>query len=470
MEPNLFAICALVAWPVVGLWLFLKKSTSIAVIWTILGGQLLLPVAASIKIPMVPGFDKTSIPILVALFGILATRGHLKFRNGFGMAEILFAILLLCPFVTSQLNTDMIMVGGRILPGVGYYDALSAVVSQLVFVLPFFFGRELLRGERENEEILRALVVAMLLYSIPILVEVRLSPQLHVWFYGYFPHDFGQQMRWGGFRPVVFLGHGLLVAFFVATATVAAAAFWRTGTRVFGLPGGVVTAYLGTILFLCKTLGALVYGVVFVPIVRILGPKTQVRIAAVLVAVALLYPTLRVANLFPMTTLLDMAESISDDRASSLRFRFVQEQQLLEHAGQRFLFGWGRFGRGRLYDEETGADISITDGHWIVVLGTFGFIGFLAEFGLLTLPVFKAASAIKLTPTPKAAVFLAALALIVAINIVDLLPNSPMFSWTWLLAGALLGRAESLIEDERRRRAEPADGAKIAEQGSGDGG
>ena len=46
------------------------------------------------------------------------------------------------------------------------------------------------------------------------LVEVRLSPQINTWIYGFFQHDFIQMMRYGGFRPIVFLPHGLWVAFF----------------------------------------------------------------------------------------------------------------------------------------------------------------------------------------------------------------------------------------------------------------
>jgi hypothetical protein len=40
-----------------------------------------------------------------------------------------------------------------------HYDALSAVVSQLLFLLPFFFGRQLLRSSADNERILHVLVI-----------------------------------------------------------------------------------------------------------------------------------------------------------------------------------------------------------------------------------------------------------------------------------------------------------------------
>ena len=51
----------------------------------------------------------------------------------------------------------------------------------------------------------------------------------------------------------MFLGHGLVAAFFAATAVIAAAALWRTQARLFRLPLSGITAYLATILILCKS-------------------------------------------------------------------------------------------------------------------------------------------------------------------------------------------------------------------------
>ena len=98
----------------------------------------------------------------------------------------------------------------------------------------------------------------------------------------------------------------------------------------------------------------------------------------------------------------------------------------------------------RIYDAEQGKDVSITDGHWIITIGMYGLFGFVAEFGLLALTVFRAASALRFTQPARDRIYLAALALIVAINMVELLPNATLTPWTWLFAGALLGRAEAL--------------------------
>jgi hypothetical protein len=445
MEPNLFAYVALLLWPLVSLALFQSRPIGQAILWTVLGGYLLLPVRAQIKFEMIPAFDKSSIPNLAALLGcLLVARQPLRLRYGFSTADVLLLMLLFGPFITSQLNTDPIVIGGSVLPGVGAYDALSSLVGQFIYLIPFFLGRQFLRSAPDNAEIMRVLVVAGLLYSLPMLFEIRMSPQLHTWIYGYFPHSFGQQIRDGGFRPVVFLGHGLLVAFFGMTTAVAAAALWRIGARVWAMPAGIVAGYLGGVLVLCKTLGALVYGAVLIPLVRFASPRLQMRVAMALVAIALLYPMLRAADLFPTRTILEMATSVSEDRAQSLEFRFENEDQLLAKAWERFWFGWGRFGRNRVFDEETGDDISVTDGRWIITMGQFGIVGFLGEFGLLALSVVGAASAIRYARSDQEEVLMSALALMVAVNIIDLLPNSSISPWTWLLVGALLGRAEDL--------------------------
>jgi hypothetical protein len=219
---------------------------------------------------------------------------------------------------------------------------------------------------------------------------------------------------------------------------------WMMQTRINRLPSAGVTLYLSMILILCKSLGALAYGALLAPLVRFTKPRIQLRVALVLVSIALLYPLLRAGDVFPTKTFIEIANLVSADRASSLKFRFDNEEQLLERGSQRFLFGWGRWGRSRVYEVETGKDLSTTDGRWIITMGQFGFFGFLAEFGLLALSVFRAASALRFTQSVHEQVCLAALALIVAINIVDLLPNATFTPWTWLLAGALLGRAEAL--------------------------
>jgi hypothetical protein len=444
---NLVTLFALLAWPVVAIFLYRTYPIAQATLWTFLGAYMLLPVGADIKFPMIPDLDKSSISSLAAIFACTVICGRsIRLSNGFGLAEFLMATLMIGPFITCELNGDPVLVGPRVLPGLDTYEAGSAVIAEAVTLIPFFLGRQFLRNRTDTEEILRVLVIAGLIYSIPSLLEIRFSPQLHTWIYGYFPHVFLQQMRDGGFRPVVFMGHGLLVSFFFSTTAVAAAALWRTNTQVMrlvSLPASWITGYLSILLVLCKTAGSTIYGAILVPLVIFTGPKTQVRFAVLLVSVALLYPMLRAEGLVPTQILLDQAQSISSDRSASLETRFFNEDQLLARASQRLLFGWGRYGRSFIYNSN-GTETSLTDGFWIILIGSFGVVGFLGGFGLLALPVFAAARALRFADSAKERILLSSLALILAINIFDLLPNNSLRPWTWLLAGALLGRAEAL--------------------------
>jgi hypothetical protein len=456
-NPNWLAFLAEFSWPLVAVWLFRTRPLNLALIWTILGAHMLLPVRATVKLEMIPELDKLSIPSLAALAGCLFITGRpLKIWHRFGLTEILVLMCLVGPFISSMLNGDTVYSGARTLPGVGIYDGLSAVEHQFIFLIPFFLGRQYLNELDDIEKILKVIVMACLFYSLLMLFEIRMSPQLHTWIYGYFPHSqFFMNMRYGGFRPVVFMDNGLMVAFFTMTAAVASTALWRTRTRLLRVPPGGVTAYLTAMLILCKSGASLVYGTVLIPLVRFATPRLHVRLAVVLAVGALLYPALRAQDLIPTKFLLDTAASISPERAASLDSRFREEQDLLGRASQRPLFGWGRFGRARIYDAKTGEDISTTDGFWIGTLGDFGLFGFFTTFGLLALPVFRAASALRLINSIRDRVFFSALTLIVAIGIVDLIPNAFLSPWAWLLEGALLGRAEALRVASQKKAATP---------------
>src|SRR5437764_1120755 len=53
-------------------------------------------------------------------------------------------------------------------------------------------------------------------------------------------------------------------------------------------------------------------------------------------------------------------------------------------------FGWGGWGRSRIFDQWTGKDISVTDGGWIIYFGVYGWFGYLCFFGLLAAALFQA--------------------------------------------------------------------------------
>ncbi|MEO1686278.1 MAG: hypothetical protein AAFU61_00050 [Pseudomonadota bacterium] len=442
--PNAIAYLALFAWPLVGMVLFHKLPTHKAIIWTILGGYLVLPVGAGIDLPLLPAFEKTFIPSATALLFCLPRLGSLwELFPRERLPKTLTIIFLLSPFATVFTNGDPQIFGPRFLPGLRPYDAFSFSLSHAVSLVPFLLAQRFLRDEAALRDLLTALALAGLAYSLPALFEIRMSPQLHTWIYGFFPHSFAQQVRFGGFRPVVFLGHGLLVGLFFAMTALAALALARGHGGPTRMAWAAAAGWLLITLALSKAVSGWGYTALLAPLILLAGPRLQRAALLVIGLVVLVYPALRGADLIPTDRVEVAAAAISEQRAQSFRFRLDNEDILLDRANERPLFGWGGWGRGRVYDPQTGDDISVTDGSWIITAGAYGWVGYVAEYGLLTGPLL-------LIGLGRRAGFAAiALGLVLAANLIDLIPNSGLRPLTWLIAGSLAG---TLAAQPRRRR------------------
>jgi hypothetical protein len=445
-QASLTASAALLIWPAVVVYLFARKPAGSALIWAVLGALLLLPAQMGIKFPMIPVIDKNSVASLSAVVGWLCfCREPRKVLRGSAILTILTVAYVVSPVVTSALNNDTIVIGNTVLPGVGYYDGFSALLSQVIFFAPYLLGRRLLRNELQNFELLKAFVIGGTLITLPMLFEIRMSPQLSTWIYGYFPSSFPVEIRYGGFRPVIFFNNGLSAAFFLSGACISAVSLWRLKSACTLFSPGVLTTYLGVVLALCKSAGAFIYALTIAPLVRWTKPQTQIRLAVLLAVISISYPILRLTSIFPTGLVLSLSEELNEQRADSLKFRFDQEDALLSHASERLMFGWGRFGRNRVY-WSSGSDASVTDGRWIITLGQYGLLGFIAQFGLLSFPVFRSLIALRRVSKLEEQLLLSSLALLVGITVLEQLPNDSLTPWSWLLAGALLGRSEYICQ------------------------
>ena len=240
-------------------------------------------------------------------------------------------------------------------------------------------------------------------------------------------------MRGDGFRPVVFLGHGLLVAIFTSMAVVSAAYLAKRRVQLFGVSAWFWLTYLLVLLLLCRSLGALILALAALAVVLVSRGRHAAQICAVAAFVVLSYPMLRGADLVPVQPLADYVASVSADRGGSFQVRIDNENSLLQRAIERPWLGWGGYGRNRVYDESTGKDLSVTDGTWIIIVGTNGWIGYLASFGLLCLPIIVLGSRPRQHLDPSSV----ALVLVLVTNLLDLIPNSSLAPITWLLAGAI---------------------------------
>ena len=440
--PNTFAYIALIIWPFISLLFYKHLPIVNATFWTIVGGFLLLPVNFALDFPLIPPLDKESIPVIAALIGCkYIKKVKVTLIPKRGVEKWLVLVLLITPFFTFFNNQESF----NGIAGLTLHDTISSVLNLYLEVLPFILGMQLIKTYEDQLILFKLLVVAGLLYSLPILFEIRMSPQLHTWIYGFFPHSFGQQMRSGGFRPVVFMGHGLIVSMFVAITLGAATILMKERLKTFGMHSWIIIIYFVVLLILSKTLGAFLLGLLLFTAISWMSVNMIKRVSLFLVFIVLLYPMLSIFDFFPHQQLIQLATDYNPERGQSLGFRFYHENLLLEHAQQKIFSGWGGWGRNRLEN-------SITDGYWIIILGQYGLFGFVSLFGLLILSVWKAAKASVLLNEKNIKKLLLYHVLIVAVIMIDQIPNASLSAWLIFLSGALLGRANNVFNENIKKR------------------
>ncbi len=408
-----------------------------AAIWSLLGGLMLLPSGLELNYPLLPPLDKTSIPAISTLLLCWMKGAPTRGPRQSLLVYLLAAGYIFSPVLTSLGNSYELQNAKGSIPGFYPLDAVKYAGLNLITLAPFYVGSRVLHTQDGRMLLLKTLPAAMLIYSLPMLFELRMSPQLHTWIYGYFPNDaFSQQIRGSGFRPVVFFPHGLALAFFTALTLLASLVLVRLKTRTFHFPAGGVAGYFGVLLLFCKSLGPLAYAVLLAPIVLFTRPRVWVMISIPLLLMVCVYPALRGNGLAPTQIISKAANSISPDRSASFRTRVVNEEMLLAKANQKPMIGWGTWGRNRVFDRETGRDISVTDGGWIIRFGMFGWLGYVTLFGLFAAIGLQALRAVDSKITP-GNVSLAGLTLMLAVYVVDQVPNANPMSLTFLIAGAI---------------------------------
>ena len=438
--PNTLAYLALIIWPFVSLLFYKRMPIVNATFWTIMGGYLILPVKVTIDFPLIPPLNKVSIATLSALIGcVFIKKVKINLLPRKGIEKWLILALLIVPFFTTLNNQEVYMS----IPGLTLHDTISATINLYLYILPFIIGLQLIKTYDDQLILFKLIVVAGLIYSIPSLYEARMSPQLHSSIYGFFPHSFAQQYRFGGFRPVVFLGHGLLVAMFFAVTLGVAMTLVKNKSRGYRVSPFVII-YLVIVLYLCKTVGAFIFGMVLVLSIFLLPAALLKKVSWAIILIVIMYPLLVIFELFPHQTLLQLATDFDAEKGQSLGFRFHQEGLLIHHAADKFFFGWGGWGRNRLFG-------STTDGYWIIVFGIYGMIGFLSLFGLPVISIWKSSKASSLLKDEKEKYLLHAHALIVAIIMVDQLVNASLSPLAIFFIASLLGRANYIKENKGKK-------------------
>ena len=453
----------LISWPFIALGIFAALGPARGLIWSVAIGYLFLPERYGFDLPALPPYDKYTAISLSALLGVVMFRGReprdrdMVTRDHAFPKIMIFLLLLVVfsPVGTWLTNTEALVNGALVRQGLTVRDFISMVTESVIMVIPLVLAWRVLYKPEHHRELLIAMVALGLIYSLLVLFEWRMSPRLNIWIYGYFQHDWLQHVRGGGFRSIVFLQHGLAVGFFLLTSVLAAIALSRKGGELRGIT--LITGlWLLCVLFMSRNFGSSLLAIAFIPIVLMSPLKLQVRIASIAAVIFLTYPVLKQSGLSPDTWVNGFVEKVSPQRAQSFGWRISNETLLLDRALEKPLFGWGGWARMRVFNE-WGRDISTVDGIWVVVLGQRGWLGFIAQFGLIVAPVWFVLRAQKRKPiTP----YIAGMLVITTVNLIDMIPNSTLSPMAFLLLGAVAAfvqfdaKASTVQPEEASERAD----------------
>ncbi|MDM8524530.1 hypothetical protein QUF80_14265 [Desulfococcaceae bacterium HSG8] len=379
MKGNFLCLMILGGWPLIVLIFFKMQKPRQAMITTFWGAVMFLPMDNLSNFTPLIDYHKLSAASLGAFLGAALFDRERLMSYSFHPVDIPIFICCGCGFVTSVLN------------GIGAYDGFNVVVNtSLMWGVPYFIGRFYFSDPDGLKLLCRAIFIGGLIYIPFILYELKMSPNLHWMVWGYAQHSFLQTLRGGGYRPMVFMQHGIMVGMWTAMASLTA--IWCVYAKTFsgkmrGIPVGLLVFIVSIATIACKSTAAtgwLAIGIVFLFVSTKM--KTTFFIC-LLLAIPPAYMITRGSEYWDGQNLVTLiSDTIGEERAQSLDFRFQNENILVEKAMERPVFGWGGWDRSRVFNEE-GEDISVTDGFWIIILGTKGFVGLLSTTLVMMLPM-----------------------------------------------------------------------------------
>lgn len=441
-----------------------KEHATRTVFYIFFVGVMFLPELVAFDAPLVPPLSKYEFSGLMGLAAAyLVHKDRVLNSKPFRGVDLFFVVLLLGNIGTVLSNQDTLSFGVYFWDRAGNLVAeptiLSAHTAKDIIVvtvratlstyIPFLIGRVVFRTADDGRALMRGIVILALIYAPGCMLEARIAPQIHIWVYGYASTGFRGVVRGDGFKPVMFQNSGLAVATFLFCATGCAAMLAKRKENIFGLPALAAVGILLVTLALSHNVAALLYALIAVPVILISRGKLAITAAVVLALLVLLYPPIRAWEVFDVYAFIDWLMEISPERADSLYVRFYNEDILYERASERLTFGWGGFGRSRVYDDR-GNDICLTDGEWIIRIGSRGVVGFIASFGVILAPIFMAwRYAHKISKERRA--YVDALAIVCAMFAVDLLPNSLFTKLPYFFGGALLGLIRGADPGEKQK-------------------
>ena len=430
---NILVPITLFGYPFFVMFLFKKYEHRLAATVAYVAGWMFLP-NAEYNIFLLRNTKTTviGIGVLASVFFFDKERFS-KFQ--FSVFDIPMLLWCTCPFFSSIFND------------LGAYDGLSQTLYQTIrWGLPYYIGR-IYFTDPEALKILAITIVLGGIVYIPLCwFEMIMSPQLHRMTYGFHQHSFLQTLRdGGGFRPMVYMDHGLMTSMWMMLAIFLGSWLYYCKTlqsTIFSVRSDYVLIMLIFTFVMMQSQGAIVLFIIGIMVLYFSTKLKRIILLVILLIPPYLYIFTRVNGIWDGRNLSGyVAEKFSPVRAQSLQFRFDNETILIVKAMEGTVFGWGGFGRSRVYDEK-GKDLSVTDGLWIITLGQNGIYGLI----MLTITIQMPTILFMLRYKPgqwnnKALAGPAVMAIFLALTMIDNLLNAMVNPIYMLFSGGLTSMA-----------------------------
>jgi hypothetical protein len=417
--------------------LFRHMPAHRAVIVSVVGGVLFLP-AAVYNIAPFPRYTKdVAIAASVFIGGFFCRPQDRKLLrlNVYDIPMLMWCFI--SPLATSLSNRLSLS-----------YAFSSALTMYLGWGVVYWAGRKYFVDPSSLHELAQAIVIGGLLYVPLILFELRMSPKLSKIIYGFFPHSWLQHIRYGGWRPIVFMEHGLMVALWMSAAFTIAFWYWKTKTvsRVAGIPIGLAAVFLFVLALFTRSATAwIAVSLAIVSILLSSSFRSAAPFRLLLLAIPV-YMIFRVGNVLTRESLVGLLSHVLDaERIGSFGIRLVQEELFGARALERPLFGWGHMGRAWPTDIDTGLrTIQMVDSLFTIILSTRGLFGLFAVYSAMLIGPWRVFGLFnrsrRVAPDTSAKIDLDAtiLGVVVVIAMLDSLMNGLLNPTFLLCSGALV--------------------------------
>ncbi len=446
---NFVGTVVMIGWIPVVILLFMSQPYRRAVLYAYLAAWLFLPPRMVYFLPGLPDYTKMSATTMGVLLAtaIFDMDRLVRFRPRW--FDLPMALWCIAPMFSSITN------------GLGAYDGASESFALVIsWGAPYLVGRLYFNSFEGVREVAMAILIGGLIYVPLCLFEAKMSPQLHNWVYGYHQHNWLDTMRMGGWRPTVFMQHGLAVGLWMVMATTLG--IWLATSRclrsIAGVPPWLYMTLLVVTTLFCRSMIALGLMLLVLGILAMLRyPYTQWRpIVLIAIVIAPFYMFVRTTDIVPKEDILAPIRMLAGpERTYSIKTRLNSEGPMTQHAMAKPMFGHG--GHGRFMPKIKGGLVNdmwvIPDAMWTIKFAKHGLYGLFTMTAALLLPIFLLWRNLppSLWTDPRYA-YAAALAAVLLLFTYDCLLNAMENPVVLLASGALCGFAGQTLPAAKRKR------------------